>query len=275
MNSKTRGSVLKRRAVVAAVAVGALAAGLGVAGMADAATNSHSSAKPTIVLVYGAFEDGSAWQGVTRRLQHDGYPVVVPAVPLRGVASDSAYVESIVDSIKGPVVLAGHSYGGMVVNEVASQRASRTKAQVYVAAFEPRTGESAGQLVAQFPGSLLGPDTTVAQAYPGGTDVYVKAQSYRALFAGDRSASDAAIGAATQRPIDAAALAEPAAHTAPSSIPAYAIVATQDMGIPPAAERFMAKRAGAHTVEIRSAHDVPVSHPDAVAKVIEQAAGSR
>lgn len=266
---------MKRRVVVAGVATGTLAVGLGVAGVANAATASNSAPKPTVVLVPGAFEDGSAWQGVTRRLQHDGYPVVVPAISLRSVAADAAYVESVLDTIQGPVVLASHSFGGMIVNEVAAQRPSQTKATVYVAAFEPQAGESAGQLLAQFPGSLLGPDTTVARAYPGGSDVYAKPESYRALFAADRSAADAAVTAATQRPIDAAALAEPAAHTAPSSIPAYAIVATQDMGIPPAAERFMAKRAGAHTVEIRSAHDVPVTHPDAVAQVVEQAAGGR
>lgn len=275
MNNKTRGAIRKRRVVVAGVAAAALTAGLGVAGVAEAATASDSPAKPTIVLVYGAFEDSSSWEGVTRRLQHDGYPVVIPAVPLRGVASDSAYVESIVDTIKGPTVIVGHSYGGMIVNEVAAQRASQTKAAVYVAAVEPRAGESVAQLEALFPGSLLGPDTTVAQAYPGGTDLYVKPQSYRALFAGDRSASDAAVGAATQRPIESAALTEPAAHTAPSSIPAYAIVATQDKGIPPATERFLAKRAGAHTSEIRAAHDVAVTHPDEVARVVEQAAQGR
>jgi hypothetical protein len=149
------------------------------------------------------------------------------------------------------------------------------KALVYVAAFEAQAGESAGQLDAQFPGSLLGPDTTFTRTDPDGTDLYVKPESFRALFAGDRSAQDAAASAASQRPIEASALADLATHTAPASIPAYAVVATQDKAIPPQAERFMAKRAGARTVEIRAAHDVTVTHPGAVADFVEQAARGR
>lgn len=231
--------------------------------------------EPIALLVYGAFEDGSSWQGVARRLQQDGYPVVVPAIPLRGVASDATYLESIVATVPGPVVLAGHSFGGMLINEVAARRPSQTKALVYVAAFDPAVGETAGGLDAQFPGSLLGPDSTFARPYPGGTDLYVKPESFRALFAGDRSAADAAVSAASQRPIEASALAEPAVHAAPKQIPAYALVATQDQAIPPQAERFMAHRAGAYTVEVRAAHDVSVTHPGAVADLLERAARGR
>lgn len=260
---------MTRRTVVAGAAAGILAAGLGIAGTAHA--DADHAAKPTIVLVHGAFEDGSSWQDVTRRLQHDGYQVVVPAIPLRGLATDATSLESFVATIPGPVVLAGHSWGGMLISEVAADRPSQTKALVYVAAYAPRAGESAGQLTAQFPGSLLGPDTTVTR----GTDLYVKPQSFRALFAADRTASDAAASAAAERPIDGSALAETAVHSAPAAIPAYAVVATQDMAIPPQAERFMAHRAGARTVEIRSAHDVTVTHAGAVADLVEQAARGR
>jgi pimeloyl-ACP methyl ester carboxylesterase len=285
---------IKQRGVVAGVAAGVLATGLAMAGVAHAADNTDKavtakptvvdvaraatkagSAKPTIVLAYGAFEDGSAWAGVTQRLQHDGYQVVVPALPMRGLASDVAYLNSVVATIPGPVVLGGHSWGGMVISEAAAEHPSQVKALAYIAAFTPKAGESAGQLDMQFPGSLLGPDTTVTKTAPDGTDLYVKPESYHALFAGDRSAADAAASAAEQRPLEASALAEPALHTAPASIPAYAVVATQDKAIPPAAERFMAKRAGAHTIEIRAAHDVTVTHPGAVADLLEQAARGR
>lgn len=252
----------KIAAVVGAVAV----MGVSVAG----ASASAGSVKPTVVLVHGAFADGSSWNGVIERLQRDGYDVVAPAVPLRELASDSAYVADVVRSVGGPVVLVGHSYGGAVISQVAAQ-VPGVKALVYAAAFIPVAGESLGQLNAQFPGSLLGPDTTRTV----GGDLYVKKESFRAVFAGDRSVRDAAVMAAAQRPVVGAVLGEAAAATAPASVPDYAIVATEDRAIPADAERFMAKRAGAWTVEVRSAHDLPVSHPEVVASVIEKAARGR
>jgi pimeloyl-ACP methyl ester carboxylesterase len=104
-------------------------------------------------------------------------------VPLRGVASDSAYLTSIVRSINGPVVLVGHSYGGMLITEIATNDPKQVKALVYTAAFIPKAGETVNQLDTQFPGSLLGPDTTYTVSYPGGTDTYVKPADFRALFA--------------------------------------------------------------------------------------------
>ncbi|HEY2674414.1 MAG TPA: alpha/beta hydrolase [Rugosimonospora sp.] len=150
--------------------------------LAKAAAAAHQP-KPTIVLVAGAFEDSTAWSGEITRLQHDGYPVIAPAVPLRGVASDSAYLTSIVRSINGPVVLVGHSYGGMLITEIAANDPKQVKALVYTAAFIPKAGETVNQLDTQFPGSLLGPDTTYTVSYPGGTDTYVKPADFRALFA--------------------------------------------------------------------------------------------
>jgi pimeloyl-ACP methyl ester carboxylesterase len=239
-----------------------------------AATSANAyQPKPTVVLVSGAFEDSTSWSGEITRLEHAGYPVIAPAVPLRGVASDSAYLTSLVRSIHGQVVLVGHSYGGMLITEIAAADPTQVKALVYTAAYIPKAGESAGQLTAQFPGSLLGPNTTSSVAIPGGgTDTYVQPTSFRALFAADSSASAAAVDAATQRPIASSALGEAAAAGVPSGIPVYAIVASQDKAIPPAAELFEAQRAGATISTVNSAHDLPASHPAAVTAEIERAA---
>lgn len=232
----------------------------------------HHGPKPTVVLIHGAFADGSSWNGEVAELQHDGYPVIAPDLPLRGVASDSAYVTSIVRSISGPVVLVGHSYGGEIATEVAASDPQQIKGIVYAAAYIPQAGETALGLTTQFPGSLLGPDTIYTVNTPDGVDTYIKASAFHALFAGDRSASQAAVGAATQRPITQSALTEPAAAGVPAGIPLYAIVASQDKAIPPAAEKFMAQRAGATIYTVNSAHDIPVSHPQAIVSVIERAA---
>jgi pimeloyl-ACP methyl ester carboxylesterase len=149
-----------------AVTAGVLALVGGLATTAAAQPAQVSTAKPTVVLVSGAFEDSSSWNGVISRLQRDGYPVIAPAVPLRGVATDSAYVSAIVRNINGPVVLAGHSYGGLITTEVAAQNPKQVKALVYPAAFIPQAGDTGAQLVGQFPGSLLGPDTTYTVGGP-------------------------------------------------------------------------------------------------------------
>jgi pimeloyl-ACP methyl ester carboxylesterase len=259
----------------------ALTAALGTAAVAQA-TPSHKAAaaatasahqpKPTIVLVSGAFEDSTSWSTEITQLENAGYPVIAPAVPLRGVASDSAYLTAVVRNIHGPVVLVGHSYGGILITEIAANDPGQVKALVYAAAFIPKAGETGNQLVTQFPGSLLGPKTTYTIAYPGGVDVYVKPAGFRAVFAGDRTAAEAAVAAATQRPIEASALNEPAAAGIPAGIPVYAIVASKDKAIPPAAERFEALRAHAIISTVDSAHDLPASHPAAVTAVIERAA---
>ena len=238
-----------------------------------AAVADHDQPKPTVVLIHGAFADASSWSAEVGQLEHDGYPVIAPAVPLRGVASDSAYVTSVVRNISGPVILVGHSYGGEVATEVAAGDPQQVKAIVYAAAFIPRAGESAGQLVGQFPGSLLGPDTSYTVNIPGGgTDLYIKNADFRAVFAGDRTPQQAQVAAVTQRPFEVAALNEPVAAGVPAGIPLYAIVASQDKAIPPAAEKFMAQRAGASVSTVNSAHDIPVSHPQAIVSVIEHAA---
>jgi pimeloyl-ACP methyl ester carboxylesterase len=238
------------------------------------ASSAPGSPRPTIVLLHGAFEDASSWSKVTQQLQSEGYPVIAPAVQLRGVASDTAEVEGLLDSVRGPKVLVGHSYGGLLVSELASRTPDVT-ALVYVAAFIPLAGETAGQLNAQFAGSMLGPATTHQVNSPAGAELYVNTASFPALFAAGGSAADAtaaAVEAAGQRPILAAAFDEKVATTAPARIRKYAIVATEDKAIPPAAERFEAQRAGAVVTEVASPHVVPAADPQAVVDVVRRAA---
>ncbi|HEY1664689.1 MAG TPA: alpha/beta hydrolase [Trebonia sp.] len=242
-----------------------------------AATTASASAahqpKPTIVLVSGAFEDSTSWSGEITKLEDAGYPVIAPAVPLRGVASDSAYLTSVVPSVNGPVVLVGHSYGGLLITEIAANDPKQVKALVYTAAFIPEAGQTANQLITSFPGTLLGPDTTYTVNLPGGgTDTYVKPTAFRALFAADRTTAEAAVDAATQRPVESDALNEPVAAGVPHGIPVYAIVASHDMAIPPSAERSEAEQAHAIISTVSSSHDLPASHPGAVTAVVERAA---
>ena len=237
------------------------------------AASAPSGPKPTVVLLHGAFEDASSWNKVTRQLQADGYPVLAPAVPLRGVASDTAALDGALDAIQGPKVLVGHSYGGLLVSELASRTPDVT-ALVYAAAFIPQAGETAGQLNSQFPGSLIGPATTHTVSSPDGPQVYVNPASFPELFTAGNDPAGAAVEAASQRPITAAAFDEKIATTAPANMRKYAIVATGDKAIAPAAERFMAQRAGAVITEVQSPHAVPAAAPQAVVDVIHQAASA-
>lgn len=247
------------------------AAALLLTGATTATAQTEHKPKPTIVLLHGAFADGASWSEVTSRLQRDGYDVVAPAVPLRGIASDTAYLTGVLNGIPGPKVLVGHSYGGALVSELAGT--SGVKSLVYVAAFIPQAGETIGALNAKYPGSELGPDTTNTITYSGGVDLVVKPEVFHQVFSADLPARQAAVLGASQRPINAAAFGEPVAKTAPAGLPKYAVIPTGDKAIAPAAERFMAGRANATTVEVPGAsHLVALSHPSTVTKVIEQAA---
>ncbi|MEV5150185.1 alpha/beta hydrolase [Streptomyces sp. NPDC052727] len=266
----------KRIAVLGAIA-GVSALTLAITTPASASRAEHGTAgkKPTIVLVHGAFADASSWNGVIKRLQREGYPVVAPANPLRGLAGDAAYVHSVLASVEGPVVLVGHSYGGAVISEAATGDPN-VKALVYIAAFLPDKGESALELSNKFPGSTLGENLNPA-TFPladggTGTDLYIKADKFHDQFAADVPEPVTDLMAATQRPIAASALEEKATNAAWKTIPSFDLVTTGDKNIPPAAQRFMAERAHAHTVEIDASHAVSVSRPGAVADLIEQAA---
>ncbi|MET8431000.1 alpha/beta hydrolase [Nocardia sp. NPDC004860] len=229
---------------------------------------------PTVVLVHGAFADSSSWNGVIEILAAEGVSVLAAANPLRGLTSDAAYVASVVDSIDGPVVLAGHSYGGSVIS-VAAQGKPQVTGLVYLAAFIPEAGESALALTDKFPGSTLGPTTRPA-SYPlsdgtDGTELYIRQDEFPQQFAADVPAATAAAMAVTQRPVALAALQEPAAAAAWTSIPAFALLTTDDKNIPLEAQRFMAERAQAESIEIAASHAVSVSQPGAVAELILRA----
>ncbi|MFE3737003.1 alpha/beta fold hydrolase [Streptomyces sp. NPDC059134] len=266
-------------AVLTAAAVPTLANGASGEGRppvsADGAA-SHSAAKPTVLLVHGAWADSSSWSPVIDRLQAQGYPVQALANPLRGLASDAAYVKSSIESIDGPVVLVGHSYGGAVISEAATQEPN-VKALVYVAAFAPAKGETVGALAAKDPGSHATPDALNPVPFDAGNgasgvDVYIKPDKYRDVFAGSLSAREASNLAAVQRPINAAALEETVTDTAWQNIPSWYLVTRQDHALPPATQRFMAKRAQAHITEANAPHAVMLTRPDTVTSLILHAA---
>jgi pimeloyl-ACP methyl ester carboxylesterase len=228
--------------------------------------------RPTIVLVHGAFAESSSWNGVVAELLADGYPVLAAANPLRGLKSDADYVAGIVKSIKGAVVLVGHSYGGSVITNVNE---GNVRALVYVAAFALAQGESTVEMSDRFPGGTLGATLAAPVALPdGGKDLYIQQDKFNAQFAADVPAKQAKLDAAAQRPIAEAALGEPSGAPAWKSVPSWHIYGDADKNIPPAAMKFMAERAGSkETVVLKGASHVPmVSQPKAVAAIIKRAA---
>ncbi|MDG0024397.1 alpha/beta hydrolase [Trinickia sp. Y13] len=235
------------------------------------------SAKPTVILVHGAFADASSWNGVVKILHKDGYPVVAAANPLRGVKSDGAYIGSLVAAQGTPVVLVGHSYGGNVITEAANGHGN-VKALVYVSAFAPDTGETVAELAGKFPGSTLGPTLAPpVDLADGSKDLYILQDKFHAQFAADVPDAQAVLMAATQRPIAQAALSEKSGDAAWKTVPSWFIYGDADRNIPPQAIAFMAKRADAKGVVVvkGASHVVMVSHPYAVAKLIEKAASAQ
>lgn len=277
------------------LAVAALTLTLGVSATvtpASAATSAATSAavtsagaKPTVVLVHGAFADASGFNELITRLQGAGFPVIAPANPLRDVAGDAAYVSSVLDTIPGPIILVGHSYGGIVITNAARGH-TNVKALVYLGAFAPDQGESALQLATSVPGSLLGealitrhyplPDGTIPPDGSGPADGYIDPAKFQQVFAADLPASQTRLMATTQRPGSVGGLAGPSGAPAWKTIPSWYLIPTQDKVIPPDVQRMMAKRAGSHVREIRSSHVVMMSHPAASAATILAAyAGTR
>ncbi|MEW2508095.1 alpha/beta hydrolase [Amycolatopsis sp. NPDC047767] len=231
-----------------------------------------AKAKPTIVLVHGAFADTSSWNGEITRLEQRGYNVIAAATPLRGVAFDGAYIKALVDSVDGSVVLAAHSYGGSVITDAALND-PKVQALVYIASFLPDQGENALDITKKFPGSTLSASLQQV-ALPGGeTDLYVKQDLFPELFAADIPLPQARQMAAGQRPVTATAVNEVSGAPAWKNIPVWDLIPTADNSIPLAAQEWMAERAHAHTVVVRgAAHDVYVSHPDKVTDIIVAAA---
>lgn len=232
---------------------------------------------PTIVLVHGAWADASSWTGVIQRLQKAGHDVVAPPNTLRGVSADAPVIRTVLDSIDGPVILVGHSYGGFVITNAATG-SNNVKALVYVDAFIPDEGQPVAALAGQ--DSVLTPalanPTSVFKLLPipgapeNVLDTYLLPEVVADSFANDVSAEDAALIAATQRPASLAAVAEPSGPPAWKDIPAWAIVGKQDKIITPTAQRAMAEHAGARITEVDASHVSMVSRPDVVVEVIEE-----
>lgn len=237
-----------------------------------------SETRPRIVLVHGAFADASSWSGVIKLLQQQGYTVVAPANPLRGVTADSAYLASVVNQIDGPVLLVGHSYAGAVISNAATD-APDVVGLVFVAAFAPDTDERLGEVAATSKDSLLG-TAQVQRRYPTGAggetapEFLVDPARFHEVFAADLPADRAAVMAATQRPIAAAAFSDPCGSPAWRRLPSWAVVATADKAAGTDLVRSMAQRAGADIVEVEGSHVIMVSQPQAVLDVIVTAAGA-
>ncbi len=247
---------------------------LAIAAMAAAPARSAGERvrAPTIVLVHGAFADSSSWNGVIPKLQAEGYQVIAAANPLRSLATDAAYISTILKTVPGPVVLVGHSYGGSVISNAAVGN-DNVKALVYVAGFALEAGESTFGLVGKFPGGILGNSLVPTPLEGGGNDLYVKQTEFRAPFAADLPEAKVKLLAATQRPITEAAGNEPSGEPAWKTLPSWSIYGSADKSIPPQAMAFMAERARSrHTEVVKGAsHVVMVSHPNEVAKMIVEA----
>jgi pimeloyl-ACP methyl ester carboxylesterase len=228
--------------------------------------------RPTIVLVHGAFAESASWNSVIDALLRGDYPVVAAANPLRGVAEDAGMLSDHVRTIDGPVVLVAHSYGGAVISNVDPD-AGDIRALVYVAAFAPAPGESCLQLTSRFPGSTLDANVEAIPRADGSVELAIARDRFHAQFAADVSAAEAALMAATQRPVAQTALEEPAGDRPLwEKIPSSFVFGDSDLSIPPAALRWMAERADARqTVELAGAsHALSVSRPSETAEVLLQ-----
>jgi pimeloyl-ACP methyl ester carboxylesterase len=234
--------------------------------------------KPTIVLVHGAFADGSSWDGVIERLQRQGYAVEAPAIALRGVGADSAYLASVVEQIEGPVLLVGHSYGGALISNAATT-VDNVIGLVFVAAFAPDTDEILGDVAAESKDSIL-MTAQVQRTYPTGKDgetapeFSIDPAKLRDVFAADLPEERTAVLAATQRPVAAAAFTDRSGPPGWKSLPSWAVVATADKAAGTDLVRSMARRAGAEITEIGSSHVVMMSQPQVVTDVIVRAASA-
>ena len=229
----------------------------------------NQNTKTSIVLVHGAFADGSSWNKVIPLLEAEGFTVTAVQNPLKSLSEDVATTKRVIDAQKGDVILVGHSYGGAVITEAAAEN-SKVKALVYVAAFAPDAGETLGALGERFPAAPLG--TAVVPDSAG--FLYIDRTKVADVFANDLPKEEAALLAATQKPLAAAIFGEPLKAAAWKSIPSWYVVSTQDKAINPDLERFMAKRMNAKTKELKASHVSFISNAPEIAKVIESAAAS-
>lgn len=245
-----------KRSLTASVAATALA--LGLSGIA--------SAEPikNVVLVHGAFADGSGWRAVAEILERDGYSVSIVQEPETSLADDAAATKRIIETVNAPLILVGHSYGGAVITQAGNE--PQVRGLVYIAAFQPDNGETLGDLLKQKP-------PAANSAVPAGEGfVIVNPKTFHADFAADIPAKEAHLMAISQVPISVTGFGTPITNAAWHNKPSWYAVATEDRMINPDLERFMAKRAGSTTIEVKGSHAIFMSQPEAVAKLIEKAA---
>lgn len=284
MNLRTPLTRLRLRLFTVVAALAIVSAVISSAVAVVSARSSHGmQPKPTIVLVHGAWADSSSWDKVIRQLQDDGYTVDAPPNPLRGLDTDSTYLSSYIQNmqnITGPIVLVGHSYGGAVITNAATGN-TQVKALVYIDAFIPDQGDTVLGLVSAKPGSYLaGPLPQIFNfgqdpGLPAGDyDLYVKPSLFPDAFANGLPPREAAVLAATQRPLAAGAVQEPSGVPAWKTIPSWCLIGTADHVIPPAEQVVMCNRANAHTVQVKAPHLSMIAQPEAVANLIEAAANA-
>ncbi len=237
----------------------------------------HTRDDVTVVLVHGAFADGSGWNGVIERLQSRGVPAIAVANPLRGISADSSYLASVLEQTPGPIIAVGHSYGGAVISNAATGN-DNVVGLVFVAAFAPDEGENLGEAGAQSKDSVLG-TALVPRHYPtddGGsaTEFFIDPAKVRDAFAGDLTDQQAALIAATQRPVSELGFSESNGPPAWRHVPSWAVVATGDKAAGADLVRSMAERANATITEVEGSHVIMISQPDVVAQVILEAVSS-
>ena len=226
--------------------------------------------EPTIVLIHGAFADASTWRPVYDRLTGEGYTVLAPPNPLRGLPYDVSHTASLIDQLDGPVVLAGHSYGGAVITVAGGS--DKVTGLVYVAGVMPDEGESVNDLQGRFPSLAMGPLVRPTELPDGSVEISIDTARFADVFAADLPADDAAFRAISQRSVAAAAFDDRATAAAWRAKPSWAVFGTGDLPVAPGLHRFSSDRAGSKVTEVEGAsHLVMLSQPEIVAGVIRDA----
>jgi pimeloyl-ACP methyl ester carboxylesterase len=234
--------------------------------------NPQDGSQPTVVLVHGAFADGSSWNEVIKRLQAQGVQVTAPAIPLRGISIDSAYIASLLEQIPGPVLAVGHSYGGAVITNAAA-KTNNVLGLVFVSAFVPDEGEPLGAIASDSKDSVLMTalvplQYTTGEGQEKAVEFAVDPDKFHDTFAADLPTEQSAVMAATQRPVAEVAFSEPNGKPAWKKLPSWAVVASGDKAAGADVVLSMAKRAGATVTEVEGSHVIMVSQPQVVTDVI-------